>query len=212
MTDEKDPVQQETQHQAPPVQQVEQRPNEDWERRYKGSVKKIEELTLSSRDLSSQLETKASELEQLKSQLGIKDVEKDTALSERDKKIQELLESKNQADKELEALRAMQLKLEVVKELKQPKLVEIIDKIPNLTDKETLTTVMKDFANWGESIAKDRENQILSGYTPPVSASSSDSSPSSHQGWMERINNLPMGSDERNKAMEDYWVWGQDNP
>jgi chromosome segregation ATPase len=213
MTDQNDPVQQEPTEnptessQQSPVQQV-----EDWERRYKGSVKKIEELTLSKRDLEAQLAEKASRLEQLDSQLGIKDVEKDTALRERDKKLEELLQSKSQADQELETLRAMQLKLEVIKELRQPKLIEIVDKIPNLTDKEALTTVMKDFASWGNSLAKEREDQILAGYTPPVSASTSTSKPTTHSGWMEYVNNLPMGSDERNTAMDEYWAWGQDNP
>jgi len=52
----------------------------DWEARYKGASTKINELTTKLRDIETQLTAKTSSEEQLRTQLGVKDVEKDSAV------------------------------------------------------------------------------------------------------------------------------------
>lgn len=141
---------------------------ETWKTRYTGLVRKVEELTLTNRDLTSQLATKTSENEQLKAQLGLKDTEKSVAISERDRQLQAALQSNSGLESELTELRAMKLKLKVMKDLKAPHLLKILDRIPNMTDEEALKTVMSDFNSFAADLVQEREQQLLSGMTPPL--------------------------------------------
>lgn len=192
------------------AQQPQTPPGEDWKKRYDGSVRKIEELVTTNRQLQADLEAKTSQIEQLQSQLSLKDTEKDVAVRERDKNLQDALATNQEMTGELESLRALKLKLEVAKELNRPELIRIVGNIPDLTDKEALTTVMKDFAGFADDLVKQREAQLLAGVTPPVSpGGTSPSSPQTSEAWTEKINNLPLGSKERSKAMDEYGDWLQ---
>jgi len=197
-----------------PVEQVsgvgnpqQQAPAENWKPRYDGAVRKIEELTGTVRDLQGQLAAKSSELEQLRSQLSVKDAERDAAVSERDKRIQETIQSKTTAEQELAALRAYKMKVDAVKKLGDTKLVKIIDNIPNMTDPEALDTVLKQFSEFAIDAVREREQQLLSGVTPGVTSGAQVSTPASEKAWDDHINSLPLGSKERQKALDSKWDW-----
>lgn len=176
--------------------------------RFDGLVRKVEELTLSNRRLTEELTGKTSEVEQLKGDLQIKDTEKTVAVGERDKALQSTVEEKAALQAELKELRALQLKLEVAKELKRPELVQILDRLPNLEDKEALTVVAQDMLGFADTLVQEREKQLTSGITPPIgSVSSSPPTPSTPQGWENHINSLDLGTPERAKAMNDYGDW-----
>lgn len=202
MADEVIPVQQVT----TPVQQM------DWEARYKGSVIKIEELTLSNRALLADQAAKTSETEQLRAQLGLKDVEKTAAVGERDKQLQTAIQTSTEQSAELASLRAFKLKVEVAKELGKPGLLKILDKLPDMTDKEALTGILKDFANFADDAALEREKQLMAGITPPIGGSNKTvSTPTSPEAWDQKINSLPLGSLERRQAFDDYYTWAEAN-
>jgi len=175
--------------------------------RFDGLVRKVEELTLANRAATEQLALKTSEIEQLKGQLTVKETEKTVAVGERDKLLQDKVQQLSSMEAELAELRGVKLKLEVAKELGRPELMKIIDRIPNLTDKEALKTVMGDFATFADDLVKEREKQLLAGITPPVSQSAAKALPASNQAWEAHVNSLPLGSPERTKAMDDYYTW-----
>ncbi|HMN11162.1 MAG TPA: hypothetical protein PKD55_02410 [Bellilinea sp.] len=201
MSEENVPVQQEV-----PEQQT---PSIDWEARYKGASQKINELMEKSKTLEGQLASRTSEIEQYKTQLSMKDVEKDTSIGEYRKQLEKVMADKSAADKELAELRAMKAKVEVVRELDAPHLMKIIDKIPYVEDPDAMKTIIKDFADWGNEIAKEREKQILAGVTPPISSvTQAKAAPKSSAEWEAHINSLPVGP-EREKAWADYWSWGK---
>jgi hypothetical protein len=176
--------------------------------RYDGLVRKVEELTLDNRKLTDQLAAQSSEIEQLKGQLAIKDTEKTVAVGERDNKIQTVLQENATLQAELTELRGLKLKVKVINDLKRPELLRIADKIPNLQDEEALKIVMQDFAGFADDLVKQREQQLLSGVTPPLGPGNvTPSEPESDRGWQEKINGLPLGSPERQKAMDDYGDW-----
>jgi chromosome segregation ATPase len=179
----------------------------EWEARYKGSVKKIEELTLANRSLNEQLTTKTSEIEQLRAQLGVKDLEKTTAVSERDRLLQEALQKSSTMEQQLKDAQGMQLKIQVAKEIGHPELIKIMDRIPTMTDKETLTAVMKDFVDFAADSVKEREKQLLAGVTPGFGGTGQPQkvTPTNAKEWDALINSLPLGSQERNKAFDDYY-------
>jgi hypothetical protein len=183
--------------------------NTDWKARFDGQVKKIEQLVTGQRDLEAQLATKTSECEQLKAQLGIKDTEKNVAISERDKRLQEALTAKSTLDAELSDLRAYKLKVDVAKELGHPNLLKIIDKIPNMTDREALKSVLSEFAEFARDAAKERETALLSGVTPGLQNNQPPqiNVPTSDEGWMKLLNDKPLGSPERQKVYDEYWTW-----
>lgn len=192
--------------QPTPPQQV------DWEARYKGAVPKIEQLTLSKRELEAKLEQMSSQLEQLNAQLGQRDVEKDVAVGEWQKKYTQTLEEKQQSEAELAQLRAMKAKMDTAKELGLTNLMPVIDHIPYSGDPEVLKTIMKDFANWGQGMVKEREAQLLTGVTPPtVPVDNTPPAPATHEAWKELVSSLPFGSKEREQAMQRWFQFGQSN-
>jgi hypothetical protein len=185
---------------------------DNWEARYKGSVSKIEELTLANRSYLADQAAKTSEIEQLRAQLGIKDVEKAAAIGERDKQLQATIQTKTAQEQELADLRAFKLKVEVAKEIGQPGLLKILDKLPNMTDREALKGILTDFANFANDAAADREKQLMAGVTPPLGGSAKAvTTPTSAEGWEKHINSLPIGSIDRKQAFDDYWVWAETN-
>lgn len=176
--------------------------------RFDGLVRKVEELTLSNRALNEQLTTKSSEVEQLRGDLQIKDTEKTVAVGERDKALQTSMEENQSLQAELKELRALKLKLEVAKELKRPELVQILDRLPNLEDKEALEVVAKDMLGFADTLVQEREKQLTSGITPPIgNVSAGPATPSTPQAWENHINSLDLGTPERAKAMNDYGDW-----
>jgi hypothetical protein len=180
----------------------------DWKARYDGLVRKVEQLTLDNRTLTEQLTAKTSEQEQLRAQLGLKDTEKSAAISERDRQLQEAVQKTTGYETELNELRALRLKIEVAKELGRPDLIKIAERIPNMTDREALKTVLSDFANFADDAVREREKQLLSGITPSLSAAQSNLNsgvPTSEGDWMKFIEGKPIGSPERDKAWSDYW-------
>lgn len=183
--------------------------------RYNGLVRKVEELTLTNRELTSQLTAKSSETEQLTGQLAVKDTEKTVAVNERDKALETSMTENQGLQAELTELRALKLKLEVAKELNRPELVQILDQLPNLTDKEALVIVANDFLGFADGMVKEREEQLTSGITPPIgSVSTTPATPSTPQAWETHINSQILGTPERDKAMNDYgdWLETQHNP
>lgn len=179
--------------------------------RYDGLVRKVEELTLAGRQFQTELVSKTSEIEQLKTQLGIKETEKSVAVSERDNQIQQYVQKQQAFDQELTELRALKLKTEVARELGRPDLLKVADTIPNLTDKEALKTVMGSIANLVDDAVKEREKQLLAGVTPPAEKSSTSAAlPASKNEWDRFIDGLPLGSPERAKAMDTYYSWLQE--
>ena len=177
----------------------------DWEARYKGSVAKVEQLTKAQRDLQAQLDTKSSETEQLSSQLGIKDTEKDVAVRERDKRLEEEMLKNQELETANEQLTAFKLKADIASELGMPELLAIAEHIPNLTDKEALTTVMKDFSSFTQTQVKKREEQILAGVEVSTGGQHTEATtPTTDKGWEDHINSFGLGTPERDKAFKGY--------
>ena len=179
----------------------------DWKARYDGQVRKLEQLTLANRELQAQLDQKSSEIEQLKAQLGIKDTEKQVAVGECDKRLQETLKLNSELQAELDKLRALKAQVEVAKEIGHFEILRLSDSLPAVTDKEVLKTVMSDFIGFAEEQVKRREQQLMAGITAPAGVNAAPSAPSSKKGWEEHINSLPLGSKERQKALDDYGDW-----
>jgi len=183
----------------------------DWEARYKGSVAKIEQLTVAQRDLQAQLEAKSSETEQLSAQLGIKDTEKDIATRERDKRLEEEMLKNQELSVANEQLTAFKLKADIASELGMPELLAIAEHIPNLTDKEALTTVMKDFSSFTQQQVKKREEQILAGVDISTGAQHAEATtPTTDKGWEDHINSFALGTPERKQAFDQYQKYLED--
>lgn len=201
-----------TQEMHTPEEQVAQTPpsaGENWEARYKGIVKKVEELTLANRSVNEQLAAKNSELEQLRGQLTVKDAEKAATVGERDKLLQSITQEKVGLEAKLAELQGLALKVEVIRELGRPELLKISDKLPAFTDKEALKTVLQDMAGFADEQVQKRERDLLSGVIPGVSIAGNQKSgvPGSEAEWERHINSLGLGTRERQQAYDDYYVW-----
>lgn len=203
MPDETTPAGQETSQ-----QQINQGNPIDWEARYKGLSRKFDELTRASEVKDGTIADLTTQLEQLKTQISTKDAEKNAAVSQRDKTIQESVQAKTTLEQELAELRAFKLKVEVARELKKPNLLRIIDKIPNMENKEALTSVMTDFASFADEAALERERQLTAGIVSNTSAAAQrPGTPGSEAEWERHINSFPLGSQQRQEAFDQYWTW-----
>ena len=117
------------------------------------------------------------------------------------------MQAKTQAEAELNELRALKMKVDVINELKRPDLLKIASKIPAMTDPEALKTVLSDFASFADDAAMEREKQLKAGMTPTVSGNQKvQDLPNSEDAWEQHINSLPLGP-EREKAHDQYWEW-----
>jgi hypothetical protein len=181
---------------------------DDYKPRYDGLLRKTEELTLTNRSQAEQLLSKASEIERLTAQLASKEVEKTAAVGERDRKYEEALKSNLAQDAELNDLRGMKAKIKIMKEMGQPQLLQIIDRIPNMADEEVLRGVMKDFSDFANDLVSAREKQLLSGTTPAFGTPPpTKPTPANPAAWEKLLNSLPAGSKDHSEAMDAYWQW-----
>jgi hypothetical protein len=195
------PVQQSAVPANPPAGFIEQA-------RYTGVVQAVEKLTLDGRSKDTQIAQLTSEIERLKGEAVVKDTEKTIAVGERDKQLQTLVEHNKSTDAEIADLRALKLKMEVAKELGKPELIKIADRIPNLTDREVLKTVMSDIAGFADEAVREREKQLMAGITPTIpSIATTAVAPGSEKDWDSHINSLPLGSKERTQAYDRYYEW-----
>ncbi len=191
--------------QTTPVQQA--APAIDWEARYKGASQKINELMTQVATLQAQLSTNASELEQLRSSLSIKEVEKDAADNSYRTQLETAMTTANGKDAELRELRALKAKVNTAQKLNAPHLMPILDKIPFVEDPAAMEEVMKTFLDWGKDLVQKREEQLLAGVTPPPAATvvPQKALPTTPKDWEAYVNSFPMGSAEREQAYSQWW-------
>lgn len=180
----------------------------DWEARYKGASQKINELMNRITELEGQLSSRASEVEQHKASLSIKDVEKDAAINSYKTQLEAALAKSQQDQSELRELRALKSKLDIAKKLGASHLVPILDKIPYVDNPEAMEDVVKSFMDWGKDLVKERESQLLAGVTPASPAAvTTPALPTSSKDWEAYVNSQPFGP-EREKAYQQWFTWG----
>lgn len=178
------------------------------EKRLGGAILKIEELTIANRALVSDLAARDLKIEQLGVQLGQVGIEKTVAVGERDKNLEAVITEKQALDTEVIALRAYKMKVETAAKLGAPELITLIDRIPDMVDQEALETVMNDFLGFRQDGIKERETALLAGVTPPAPPIQNvPTTPTTDKAWSEYCNSLPLGSPERMKAQDDWFVW-----
>lgn len=176
--------------------------------RYNGLVRKVEELTLTGRSLQEQLTQKASEIEQLKGQLAVKDTEKQVAVNERDGRINSNLQELATLKAELAELRGLKKKVDVMNKLGRTELASIIQRIPSIEDEAALEEVMKDYLKFGDQMVEAREKQLLAGVTPTTGPGRIEKpTPQTPEEWENHVNSLPLGSKERATALSEMGVW-----
>ena len=180
--------------------------------RYDGLVRKVEELTLANRSLNEDLRVKSSTIEQLNSDITVKDTEKQVAVGERDTRIQTLTEASMKQDAEIARLRALELKLKVVKDMNRSDLVPLLDHIPDMTDEEALITTLNTFADFTDKAVKAREDQLTAGVLPVGGGiTNTETSPSTREAWNKEINSLPLGSPARAEKVAEFGAWLEAN-
>jgi DNA repair exonuclease SbcCD ATPase subunit len=198
MSEEATPVQQDT----PPAQ-----PEVDWEARYKGSVKKIDEKHAELKVLQEKLNeanARVAELEANQSQLSTTQT---VQQAEWQKKVEELTEKTIQLNAEIEPLRAEKAKAEIARSMGAAHLFPILDRIPYSPDPDVQKQIIKDFSDWGKNLTQETEQRLLAGSSPsiPTVDPQEKSVPQSADQWQRHVNSLPLGSKERADAMSQMF-------
>ena len=181
----------------------------DWEARFKGLQRKYNLLVEQVSDKDDELAAVSSAKEQLEQQLNEVSVEKDTQLSEKDQKINQLTASLNEKELSVRELAAYQKKVDIVRELGHPELVKVINSVPNSDDEEVLKKAFMDIVELNQDVVQAREKQLLDGQSPGGMSNDAPPLPTTQSGWQEYVNKFPLGSDERKKAMDAWFNFNQ---
>lgn len=189
----------------PPAQQ-----GTDWEERYKGASRIINQRDERIKALEAELATKASENEQLRSQLGIKDVEKSTSIASYQTQLEQALKKASDSETALRSLQQFKAKYDAAASLGDQRLLPLIESIPYVENPESLKAIMSSFLAWGKGLVQEREAQLMSGVTPPPPASSvkvSGPTFATNAEWQKYVNSLTVGTPEKEAAMKAWWAW-----
>lgn len=195
---------------ATPVQPVTtpSTPPEDYKPRFDGAVLKLQQLAEEKKALLGQLDEKSSTLEQLQSQLSMKDAEISTVTGQHQTELEALKSEFDKTQSQLSELQALQLKVEVAKELNRPELITIFDTIPNNADKDAIKKTMETVINFTDGQVKARETELTAGVTPSGGATQV-TLPANESEWSARIGGLKDGSAEQKEAWDQYFNWSR---
>ncbi len=181
------------------------------QKRFTGAIQKIQTLTEELRTKDQELAAYNSQIEQLKNELAVKDAEAQAGYGERDKQLESALLEKQTILSETDALKGKLRKIDMAKELGHPELVNIIDTIPTFEDDELQKKAMEDILSFSDAQVKAREETLLAGLTPPVSAAPvGDAKPASNEAWQAAIDTEPDPT-KRNALFDEWWDWRQKN-
>jgi chromosome segregation ATPase len=190
-----------------PEQQASANPTTDWESRFKGLQKKFNVLMETKGELDNQLAEERMKREDFEKQLASLSNEKDSLTTEKQRKIDELTGQLTQREEELSKLSKMQLKVEVANELGHPELLQLMNAIPDSDNREDVEGAMKTILGFTKAQIEQRERQLTEGLMPGEATAGDTPMPTTEEGWVEMIDELPLGSTERDKAMDSYFKW-----
>jgi hypothetical protein len=176
--------------------------------RYNGLVRKVDELVKADRTKDDQITQLKGEIERYQANLVEKDASVKVAVSERDKRLEEIVTQKSEMEAELRRLKALEAKVQVANEIGHPELLGAIKNLPDLENKDALKMIFEDIAKFADSKAKAREEQLLAGVTLPASGvktNSINNTPTTEAEWEGYLAKQELGTPEYQKALDAYW-------
>jgi regulator of replication initiation timing len=159
----------------------------DWQARYNGQQAKLQQ--------------QAGTIQALTNEVG-----------QRDQNIASLQAENTTLKAENARLQATQRKLETIRKLNRPDLIGVMEAIPVSEDAETMENAFKALAGYADSLVQARERQLMAGQTPTGGGSSAVATtpkPTSTEGWEQYVNSKPLGTPERQTAMDEWYAWMQ---
>lgn len=178
-------------------------------KRYTNLVQKVDTLTKALAEAQDTLTGKGEELTSLQKQLDEFKGTHETTLAEREEKLSELEKQLGEKDQSLTKLQALEKKVSVIKELGRSDLLPVLDHIPG-GDPEQVESAVKALAELVDTQVKQREEQLMKGVVnTPDASSPASSAPATHKAWLQKIENLPLGTPERAEALKTYGEWGR---
>ena len=177
----------------------------DWEARFKGLQRKYNALVETKSELETQLSDLTSTRDGLEKKLDTLSVEKDTLVTDNKRKFDELTERLTEREQELEKLASYQKKVQVARELGHPELIRVLDVVPDTTDEDALKESFKSIIELANDAVRQREDQLAEGISPGAAESDGTPMPTTEKGWLDYIESLPLGSDERARAYDTWF-------
>jgi hypothetical protein len=177
-------------------------------KRLDGALQKIEELTLVNRTLNEQLTALKGEKVTLMAEYGQKESAWTAQQSEFTTKLTSAEQERTRLAAELEASKALKLKMKIVQELNAPALYNVLDVVPDSTDEAVLRPALQKLAQFAGTIAQTREQELLTGVTNVEKAPENNAQlPNSDEAWQSYINGFKFGSPEYTSAMDAWHKW-----
>ncbi len=173
--------------------------------RFNGIMQRNEALTSQLAEANTNLVTGTSLQEQTQKQIADLEAANKLQLEEAQKSAETFKGQVTDLETQGAVGSALQLKLDVATEMGQPELMALAKHIPNTTDKDAIKEAFTAFAGFANGAVEKREGQLLSGTSPASAAvDSAPALPTTPQGWMDRVNALPLGSPEREAALKAF--------
>ena len=181
----------------------------DWESRFKGLQRKYNAQLELDRERENELAELRAKVEKIEKQNGELAVQKDALMSENQLKIDELTRMLSEKEGTVKELSSYQKKVTIAKELGHPELIRVIDSIPNSENEDDIKKAFQDIVSLTQDLVKMREEQLLEGNSPGGVPNDAPVLPSSQEGWMDYVNKFPLGSNERQDAMDKWFEFNQ---
>lgn len=173
--------------------------------RLNGALAKIQELTLQLQTANLTITQKDQEISRLSgdSLQQVATLKNDVAA--REQQYLALQADIATAKKELAELQAYKRKVTAASKLQIPGIMDIIDVVPAGQNDAEQETILNRFGTFAQQVAQKREKELTAGNTGPVvTTPGGGTDPTSSEGWAQRVNSLPLGSPERQAAMEKW--------
>ncbi len=172
--------------------------------RLNGAMSKIQELTLQLQAANATIAQKDQEISRLSGDSMQREAALKNDVSEREKQYLSLQNEATQSKSQIAELQAFKLKVATASKLNIPGIMDILDVVPAGKDEAEQTIILQRFGTFANGVAQTREKELTAGNTGPVITQPSGPEPQTSEAWAARVNALPLGSVERNAAMESW--------
>jgi len=172
--------------------------------RLNGALAKIQELTLQLQVANGTITQKDQEISRLSGDSAQREAMLKNDVTERENKFLALQTEVSGTKAQLAELAAYKLKVATASKMGIPGIMDILDIVPAGKDEADQKAILERFGTFAGGVAQAREKELTAGNTGPAIVQPAGPDPSTAEAWAQRVNTFPVGSKERQAAMEGW--------
>jgi hypothetical protein len=178
----------------------------DWEGRYKGAMRVLNQKTQELNGLQEQLTGANDTVQSLQQQVQNSQATWDASRQTLEQQVATLTGERDQGAQQLKELQAYQVKMQALAEY--PDLFPLADTIPNIEDPDTMKSHLDALSKSVDQVAQQKAERLTAGLTPGNTAPNAQPkySYSTPDEWQTAMNNAA-GSEKFQELSDAYLRW-----